>query len=380
MHRPNSPLRALSAAPFRALPLVLAGALVAPASADRIYLADGKIVEDADVQSETVEKVVYTEGKGSGTKEVASELVLRVEFEPVPDLFNSAVVDTENESFVSAAASYRDYLANVPSKGDRKHPWAAAAAHYRLCQLGQYANDLDLMRSEVDVLKTDFADSRYVPMALALLADHATLNGDKARATAAIDELEAGAKEGRFPRRWDLEAQARRPLVEGSAKGESLERALASVAKDGAVFPTVVAFAQAARSESLSARGQHDDAVEALDEVLEAQGADARVLARAYAALGDSLYALGKARSESGDADGAKGLYERARLGYMRVVVSYPFEYGYVARSAVGAGLCFVALEDEDYQDNARSLFRFVRRKFKGTDWADQARKAENLL
>ena len=217
-------------------------------------------------------------------------------------------------------------------------------------------------------------------MALALLADHATLNADKARATAAIDELEAGAKEGRFPRRWDLEAKARRPLVEGSAKGESLERALASVAKDGAVFPTVVAFAQAARAESLSARGQHDAAVEALDDVLEAQGADARVLARAYAALGDSLYALGKARSESGDAPGAKGIYERARLAYMRVVVSYPFEYGYVARSAVGAGLCFVALEDEDYQDNARSLFRFVRRKFKGTDWADQARKAENLL
>ena len=117
-----------------------------------------------------------------------------------------------------------------------------------------------------------------------------------------------------------------------------------------------------------------------LDDVLEAQGADARVLARAYAALGDSLYALGKARSESGDAPGAKGIYERARLAYMRGVVSYPFEYGYVARSAVGAGLCFVALEDEDYQDNARSLFRFVRRKFKGTDWADQARKAENLL
>lgn len=372
MQRAQGTLSLLTSALFVALAL--------PAHADRIYLADGTIIEDADVATETAEKVTYGKDGKKPTEEVASDLVLRIEFTDEPGLFGAAAVDTENESFDSASASYEDYLSNLGSRGDRDHPWAAAAARYRLATLAKYANDMDALKARVASLKEASPESRYVPMALALSADAHIANNDKAGAIAAIDELEAGAKAGQYPARWDFEARVRRPFAEQSLSGQALERELESIAKGGAVYPSVVAYAGTARAESMIARGEIAGAISLLEDIVQAQAAPKRVLARSYAALGDAHYARAEAKSASGDAEGAKADYADARLAYMRVVVNFPFQYGSVAHSAIGAGRCFAKIKDEGYGDNAIRLFRFVRGKFRGTKFAEEAYEEEKRL
>lgn len=356
--------------------LVLAAS---PALADKIYLTDGSIISDADVSAETIANVTYTVDDSRSEKTVASELVLRVDYSEAPDAFSTAEVDTENEAFPSAAAGYGDYVANRGER-DRDHPWAPAAARYRIVQLYRYANEVDGMAEAVETLKTDVADSRYVPVALVDLADQRLLNGDKAGALAVIDELEAGANGATFPQRWKFEAQVRRPFAEGRLNGEALERALAETAKDAAAFATVKGYANAGRAESLLGRGEIDAAIEAARDVTESAGSTRNVMAKAYLVLGEALFRKAEAMSRSGDPDGAKDIFRDARLAYMRVVVSYPFQYGFVAPAALGAGRCFVQIKDENWGDNAISLFRFVRRKFQGSDWAADALQAERSI
>ena len=60
--------------------LAVAAAANASASPDRIYKADGSIVDNVDVVSETIDLVTYKPEKGRGDAEVDSELGLRVEF------------------------------------------------------------------------------------------------------------------------------------------------------------------------------------------------------------------------------------------------------------------------------------------------------------
>jgi len=350
-----------------------------PALADKIYLTDGSIVSDADVSAETISSVTYTVGDSRSEKEVASELVLRVEYSEVPDAFSTAEVDTENEAFESAGAGYSDYVENRGVR-DRQHPWAPAAARYRLVQLYRYMNNMSGMASAVESLKTDVPDSRYIPVALVDLADQRLLNGDESGALEVIDELEAGANSAQFPQRWKLEAEVRRPFAEGRLTGEALERALAQTAKDAAAFATVKGYANVGRAESLLGRGQIDEAIEAARSVTTSSGASRSVMAKAYLLLGEGLFRKAEAQSRAGDPEGAKEVFREARLAYMRVVVSYPFQYGFVAPAALGAGRCFIQIKDENWGDNAISLFRFVRRKFQGSDWATEALQAERSI
>lgn len=112
------------------LSALLGLAIAASASADKIYLSDGSIINDARILTEGVKTVSYIpDGKRkSDAKEVASELVLSVEFTQMPEDVAAAQVDADGEAFAAAIAGMEVYLENVSGSGDRSCPRRRAAA------------------------------------------------------------------------------------------------------------------------------------------------------------------------------------------------------------------------------------------------------------
>lgn len=358
------------------LALLVAGS----ASADKIYLADGTILSGVDVQSEKIDKVQYKPKDGGRKEEVDAELVLKVEYSEKPAAFQGAEYDFKDKAFLSAVDEYGNYLENLRDKPDKDHPWAPAAAQFRIAHIHKVMLDKDGLTDAVAALEAKFADSRYLPEAMVALADLHRLLGDKGASLNAVKAIEEKVKTGAFPSRWDVEAKVRRALVDGSLKGESLERELDRLAKGAAAFPSARAVALAERARLMTARGAAAEAADSLRDVIAKTSASDEVMAAAYTALGAALFADAEAKREAGDREDAIATYGEARLALMRVVVSYKFEGTYVAESAYLAGRCFVEIKDEGAADNARSLFRFVIRNFRGSDWADKSIREDRKL
>lgn len=355
------------------LTLSLGLALAAAASADRIYLSDGKIIEDATVVAEGLVNVEYLPDgskKKSDAKQVASELVLAVEYTEMPEDLAAAEVDAESEAFQAAIAGMEVYLANVGDKGDRKFPWAPAYARYRLVELNKLSGNLEGMLAAVDGLAAAAPESRYVPLATVEKIDALLATGQGDAARAAIDAFKAMASASGLPRRWELEGDVRKALTNPTLQGERLERELEGLQRSAASFPTVANFAAVARGESMVQRGALGEAEQVLRKVVEDPNAPDRTLAAAWTALGDALFKKAEAAE---DAAGRKAAFEDARLAFLRVVVNYRFEYAYVAKSAFYAGRCFQEIGGPDSAARSRQLFMYVIRRFRDSRWATEA-------
>lgn len=356
------------------LSALLGLALAASASADKIYLSDGSIINDARILTEGVKSVSYIpdgKKKKSDAKEVASELVLSIEYTQMPEDVAAAQVDAEGEAFAAAVAGMEVYLENVGSKGDRKFPWAPAFARYRLVELYKLGGELGSMVASADALVAEYPESRYVPIALVEKIDALLGIGDVEQARATIDALKAMVSSAGLPKRWEFEADVRKILTNPTLKGAGLEKELLSIVRAAAAFPTVSSFAAVARAESLVVRGELAEAEKALRKVVGEPNAMERTLAAAYTALGESLFKKAEAAEDKGAAATA---YKEAQLAFMRVVVNYRFEYAYVAKSAFYAGRCFQEIGGEGSAANSRKLFVYVLRRFKESRWATEAR------
>lgn len=356
------------------LSALLGLAIAASASADKIYLSDGSIINDARILTEGVKTVSYIpdgKKKKSDAKEVASELVLSIEYTQMPEDVAAAQVDADDEAFAAAVAGMEVYLENVAGKGDRKFPWAPAFARYRLVELYKLGGELPSMVTSADALVAEYPESRYVPLAMVEKIDALLGMGDVEQARGAIDALKAMVSSAGLPKRWEFEADVRKILTNPTLQGEGLEKELQSIVRAAAAFPTVSNFAAVARAESLVARGELAEAEKALRKVVGGQGALDRTLAAAYTALGESLFR----RAEAADSrDEAAAAFAEAQLAFMRVVVNYRFEYAYVAKSAFYAGRCFQEIGGEGSSAKSRKLFTYVQRRFKESRWANEAR------
>lgn len=348
--------------------------VAATASADKIYLSDGSIVADCQILSEGLKTVSYIpdgKKKKSDAKEVASELVLSVEFTQMPDDVAAAQVDADGEAFAAAIAGMEDYLTNVGTKGDRKFPWAPAFASYRLVELYKLGGDLEGMVASVDALAEKYPESRYVPLAMVEKIDATLGTGDVAGARGVIDALKALVGSAGLPKRWEFEADVRKVLTNPTLKGAALEKELKTIGRAAAAFPTVANYAAVARAESLVVRGELAEAEADLRKVVGDPNAPARTLAAAWTSLGEALFKKAEAAENNDDRTAA---FKESRLAFMRVVVNYRFEYAYVAKSAFYAGRCFQEVGGEGASEASHKLFVYVIRRFRESRWATEAR------
>ncbi len=138
MQRATTALFTRAAYSAAALSLLNVAALAVP---DRIYQSDGSILEDVTVVEEGLSTVSYKPSGSKKAKTVDSELVLSIEFSNKPEEVSTADVDASQEAFGSALAGMENYLANLGSKKDKKFPWAANYARFRIIELNALMND-----------------------------------------------------------------------------------------------------------------------------------------------------------------------------------------------------------------------------------------------
>lgn len=358
-------------------PVLALSFLLTPfASADRIYLSDGSILEKVDVASESLTEVRYKAQGSSKEETVAADRVLHIEFEEMPKSIATAEIDADARRFGAAISGMQDYLANIGGKKDKDHPWAKPYAMYRIAKLNKLGGDLEGMVGAVEALKTEMPDSRYVPVATLDHIDTLISINDVNAAKEALSAFSAAIKSSGLPQRWEYEVDVRRLITDGSLKGESLESKLEDLAKKASAHSSVESLAEVKRAESLIARDNFESAAEVLREVTENPKAPAATMAAAWTALGEALYEQAQLTSASDAQEERTELLEEAQLAFMRVVVNHEFEYGYVAKAAYFAGRTFQELKAEDWRDNARDLFNYVRRNFPDSDWANQAARA----
>lgn len=354
--------------------LLLGFALTSVAAADRIYLSTGSIVEEVQIKSETFSKVIYRASGAKKDDEVASELVLDIEFEQMPDELASAEIDAADGAFGAAISGMEDYLTNLGERGDRKYKWAQNYARFRIVELNKLGGDQAAMVAAVEALLLAGPESRYVPLAMVEKIDLLLTVGDVAGARDTIDTFSALAKSSGMPQRWEFESRARKALTNPTLKGEALEKELAKISKSAAAFPTVSNYADVARAESMLLRGELAEAEYIVRKVVADPNAPDRTLAAAWTTLGDSLFKQSEAMTAPDEKDAAVAMMQESLLAYMRVVVGFRNEYAYVAKAGFYAGRCFQEIGGLGAADSSSRLFRFVRSRFKGSNWANNAR------
>ncbi len=371
MQRATTALFTRAAYSAAALSLLNVAALAVP---DRIYQSDGSILEDVTVVEEGLSTVSYKPSGSKKAKTVDSELVLSIEFSNKPEEVSTADVDASQEAFGSALAGMENYLANLGSKKDKKFPWAANYARFRIIELNALMNDQAALIAGVDALMAEGGDSRYLPLAMIEKIETQLINGDAAGAKEAGTAFKNLITDKGLTQRWKYEQELLALRADTSKKGASLEKDLQNLSRAAAVFPTVTNAADVATAESLLSRSEFSDAEELFAGVTEDPNADDRTLAAAWTGLGDCLFRRGEAKVGSDD-EGANALFGEARQAFMRTVVNYRFQYAYVAKSAFYAGRCFQLIGGEGAKANSTKLYYFVMRTFRGSKWADSAQE-----
>ncbi len=359
--------------------LGLCASVAAPgALADTIYLTSGESIEDVKVSTEGLSLVIYK--KGSSEKEVATEEVLRIEFESMPELLEDAEFKLAEDDVAGAIYDYSLYVDGMlGGNEERRYPWAPAYAAHRALELQLTLGDPAATIAAADKLLTNFAESRYVPSALLTKAEVQGAS-DPVAALATLDVLSALAGANGLSDRWKLEAQLRGALIDPAKSLEQRLEALVALGRKAAAVPAVgvrVKLAQAETQLELAdkvpdKRDEYLDGARDLYEGLRDEedlepGAKAGLLT----GLGDVTYL------EAGTDPVQLAV---ARDYYLRVVVLYPDETAYVPKAMAFAALTSAKLATEAEGDpekaRAKKLASRMLSRYPGSRWADIARAA----
>lgn len=350
-------------------PAVFAGVATAQdeRNTDKIYLTDGSVLKDVGVTTDGVLEVEYRSGRNKTT--VPSERVLRIEFGAKPRIVDQADGFALQEEYLDAITEMQNYLGEVEEKPDKRFPWAAAYARYRLIELNGVIGELDALGAAADELIAKHPDSRFAPLAFVAKAQALSDAGNAAGAKAAADAFGKFVGDKQLTGRWVVEQNLWAALTSGES-GKKQQDALAAVAADAAEFPSVRNRAEVAIAESLLGSKKVAEAEKVFRDVVKESKADTRTMAAAWTGLGDTLYA----RAGAAAAEEKPAIYKEALKAYMRPVVVYPDESAYVSKAAFFAGRCYQELGDTESMDRSRKLYKFVINTFPGSRWDREAR------
>ncbi len=354
---------------------VLAATLASAARADTITLADGKTFDNVTILTETLKEVSFKQdGKN---KTVPSETVASIQYKKKPKLVDQAD-SSANEGDINGALTVLEIYVGglIDGSGKESMAWAPAYAMQRLVELNGSIGDAEGVIEAANRLIANAKDSRYLPGAYLSKASALYDGKQVPEALAAIAELRKLIETQNLSQRWKLEVDLAEALADSSLSASKRRARVIEIAGlAGKDFPTVASRARVAEGESYI-EGENKDFAKAIAifRALTADPtADAPTLAGAYTGLGDCLFSaaidLQKANQNSTAA------FTETVDTYMRVVVLYPEQVRYRAKSMYLAARAFEFLGDETSKTRARGLYRSVIREYKESTWAGEARK-----
>lgn len=340
------------------------------ASADTIYLLDGKSLENVTVKEETFKEIEYKDG--SKTARVRTDEILRIEFSgktPVVDRADTAAADGQ---VFDAIADFETYVEGWISSGKTpRYKWEPAYAMYRLVELNGVVGEAAALVAAADKLIEKRPDSRYVPMAFLAKAEAQHASGNSAAAQKTLKAFLDMIQGQSLSPRWQIEQKLAAALFDSTLTGTKLRDALDKISTQaGSQYPRVRNRAEVAIAESLLASKKFSEAEPIFTDITENSKAEPRTLAAAYTGLGDCLFKRGADNKD--EAERTK-LLKSALLAYMRVVVVYKDQAQYVPKAMFWAGRVFDEMGGEEEKESAQKLYRRVMVEYRGTSWADEA-------
>ena len=340
------------------------------ATADTIYLLDGKSLTEVTIADETFKEISYKEG--SKKKTVATDDVLRMEFSdksPIVDRADTAAADGQ---ILNAIDDMKVYVDGHFSSGRRpRYDWEPAYAMYRLIELNDSVGQYPQLIAAADLLIEKAPESSYLPKAFLAKAEAQFMSGNAAGAQKTLKDFLALIQGKSLSRRWQVEQKLASVLFDTSLKGKALRDKLDDISDQaGADLPLVRNRADVAIGESMLASKMFKEAEEVFTDIIENSKAEPRTLAATYTGLGDCLF---KRAVDTRDAAEKQKLLVEAATAYMRVVVVYKDQSLYVPKAMFWAGRVFDESTGEGDKEKAQKLYGQVMREYRGTTWATEA-------
>jgi tetratricopeptide (TPR) repeat protein len=367
-------LRLLRSAPAAALLLALGAA---PALADTIYMVDGSTLTDVEVVKEQFDGVTYKSKGKSGEDRVDADKVLLIEYRRLPRQIDEAETLIGDGAILDGIDTLSQFVEDVLSGKNRRdrQPWAPGYALDRILHLRMGIGDLDGVVRAADRLVEKVPDSRHAPSALLDKAQAQRMQGKGPAAQATLDTLREMIAAKGLSKRWSLELELAEVLGNTGLKGQAKRDRLIEVAgQAGTAWPMVRSRARVAEGETWleGDKPDYQKALKIFEDIVADPKADHATLAGAYTGLGDCLFNTA-AEEIRGGGQADDELLE-ALLAYMRVVVNYDDQPGYVPKAMFYAGRVFDYLGDDVSKSNARRLYTAVIRDYPRSDWAAEAR------
>lgn len=342
-----------------------------PTLADKIIRTDGKVISDVRVTKDDLTAVTYK--KGNKTENIASEKVLRIEFEKYPRLVDEAEAALVGNDVETAVEIFDEYVEGQISKpNEKRYPWAPAYACFRSLEIRMANADAPGVVARAQQLIQNFPESRLVPQAYLAKSSAESMMGDPAKAKKTLDGLASIVQSKNLSRRWDVECRLGLIINDASLNPEAQREQLGELSSDAAEFPTVrnrilVAEGESFVTEAIKNEAKRQDLLNEAESVFNQilkrrKECDSRTLAGAYTGLGDvAYYAAGEDKDQ----------LAAARMLYLRVVIVYADEVQYVPRCMFQAMLASNALDDTKKK---RDMRRELMRLYPNSPYAEKAK------
>ena len=343
---------------------------------DKIVKKDGTVLpreggRPIEVVKEGLTSVEYKMTGLTNTLKIPSKDVAEVKYGRMPDAYRNGL-QSMKEDFLEQAV---DDFGVAIEKGAGFH-WLMQNALYRIAvcyvNIGNYPKAADTYRE----LLREVPDTRYFPEAWLGIIPCRFLSGgakNEKAITKAIKDFQKAIQKNRLGNRWDLDIEYWELRLR-DAKGEDISTAARELAeKATGENPTIANKARILIGDNLLGKNPQQ-AREFFDRVRRSAGArDYGVKAGAYRGLGMCMFKTGSEKDRK--------TFETAREFFLRSIVladQHPdlVEREDLVRSLYYAGRCFVILRrggDKFNSRFARDLFREVKEKFAGTEYARHA-------
>lgn len=356
---------------------ILAATLAAGlAAADKIYLTDGRVLDEVEVVNETLEGVTYKDKKKSGEQKVAADAVLSVRYTKMPRLVDQAETEAEEGQVESAITDFEQYADGQLGGAERadRQLWAPAYALKRAIDLHTSVGNVAKVVELTDKLISKVPDSRYVPMAFLARIEALREQKKEQAAQEAVTAFRNLIQAKGLSDRWRLEADLLDVLSNPALKGQAKRDRLIEIeSQAGEQYPITRNRARVAQGESFL-EGDSPEFAKArkiFDGIVADPKADDTTLAAAYTGLGDCLFKETVDKVKAGTDASASA--RACLLAYMRVIVVYKDQTRYVPKAMYFAGRSFEFLGD-DNKLNARKMYSSVIQGFPKSPWATEAK------
>ncbi|HUW58185.1 MAG TPA: tetratricopeptide repeat protein [Planctomycetota bacterium] len=331
-----------------------------PAPRDTLRMADGKILPNVLVISETPTEVkIDTNGDSKPDRTLDQNEVTAIQYGGAPTSYREAVAFYKVKQYDKALEKFRE-ATSTPKV--RKWVTDYSAYYTAMCLAGQSVTDPTQQGRAIAAFETllNDADNRWRDDARYRLGEIYLAAGDKPKALTAFRELESGAYKDEMKLTASVGLGAL--MMADDKASEALQRYDKVVTGAKGRFRDLYETATVGKAEALTALKRYDEARTFLGGVVESATGD-DLLAKARLALGDCYYA--DAQNDK-DETAARQKYKAALKNYLWNIVVFYNQRAEYAKALLYAGRCWEKLGQDT---RAQELYRELRSKFGSTRW-----------